>query len=379
MRDLLRRAAQDIGVGIVVVTCGIKQVWQNVLDHQGFANITVIGNGRLQDPIVTPETKADVVNHMRRRGIYVSAFGDSPLDIPMLKAADCSIVVVGQEGFRSTTMNEALSTAITNEGLVARQVSVKTRDHRLDYKTLPIIDLEDEQTLRQLLQTGDSAPARLRIWQPNAPTANLLATPMRNADVSGHSLQRAHREVGRYLASAYLPQILGLESFDIPHVQGNTTKCFRIRDESSTLVVGILRGGEPMAFGVSEVLPNAAFSHAKEPSLIDPEVLKRSKTIILVDSVINTGRSIEQFLHFLLPLERESGMDSESICQPGVDIVIVTGVLQEDAAHNLKQFCERRQTSANVNLVTLRTSSNTYKGEKGTDTGNRLFNTTHVT
>jgi hypothetical protein len=56
------------------------------------------------------------IHHM-----YVWAFGDSVLDLQMLRKADQAIVVVGEEQNRSKTMDAALLNAIDNGGLSAQQ------------------------------------------------------------------------------------------------------------------------------------------------------------------------------------------------------------------------------------------------------------------
>lgn len=55
------------------------------------------------------------------------------------------------------------------------------------------------------------------------PTSKLLRTPTRNAHIAGRALRKAHERIGYYLATQYLSQILGLEMYDIPHVQGHAT------------------------------------------------------------------------------------------------------------------------------------------------------------
>lgn len=74
----------------------------------------MIGGGRISDGfVVTAAVKAGIVSHLRNAAhLYVWAFGDSPLDIPILKEADQAIVVVGDKRTRSLSMDDALSKAI---------------------------------------------------------------------------------------------------------------------------------------------------------------------------------------------------------------------------------------------------------------------------
>lgn len=59
-----------------------------------------------------------------------------------------------------------------------------------------------------------------------------------------------------------------------------------------------------------------------------------------------------------------------------VRIILVAGVVQEQVLspeHELGQMIRE-----DVALVALRRSENKYTGTKGSDTGNRLFNTTYL-
>lgn len=126
-----------------------------------------------------------------------------------------------------------------------------------------------------------------------------------------------------------------------------------------------------MAFGVSKALPRAAFAHAKTFADVDKKIFEGKRTVVLVDSVINTGKSI---VEFVLPLRER---------YPGVRVVVVAGVVQEDAVVVKKGdgkgetgFAEMLRDDKELWVVALRKSANRYKGKGGTDTGHRLFNTT---
>ena len=57
-----------------------------------------------------------------------------------------------------------------------------------------------------------------------------------------------------------------------------------------------MRGGEPMALGVNEALPSASFLHAKHAPDITADQLKPASAVILVDSVINNGKTMVEFV-----------------------------------------------------------------------------------
>lgn len=90
--------------------------------------------------------------------------------------------------------------------------------------------------------------------------------PTRDAAFYGPSLREAHRNVGRCLATEQLSERLGLQQYVMDHVQsGKFADGDRLFHEKKTLIVPLMRGVEPMAFGVSDIFPLAPFLHAKEP------------------------------------------------------------------------------------------------------------------
>lgn len=229
--------------------------------------------------------------------------------------------------------------------------------------------------------------------------AKLLMTPTRDARVAGPDLREAHRRIGWYLAMHKVSEIIGVEEYQIPHVQGKTDSGYRLLNEKKTCIVALMRGGEPMALGVNDAFPLASLVHAKKPEDLKPEHLKDQKTVLLVDSVINSGKSVVEFLQYLEEIK------------PGIRIVIIAGVVQEDTLvsknpdedHNrgkprgVPSLYEQKLSAAkeketdprsalfgilcrslNIDIVALRSSGNKFTGSGTTDTGNRLFNTTNL-
>ncbi|KAJ5608662.1 hypothetical protein N7528_009229 [Penicillium herquei] len=88
--------------------------------------VRVIGGGRLSDGLfMTPKLKAKLVMKLRDLGgCYVWAFGDSPLDLDMLKAANQAVVITGGADTRSSSMDGALEMAIENGSFYPRQAAV---------------------------------------------------------------------------------------------------------------------------------------------------------------------------------------------------------------------------------------------------------------
>lgn len=153
----------------------------------------------------------------------------------------------------------------------------------------------------------------------------LIAVTKSNSGVSGPKLAEAHLELGRLLGSQ-------LTDFD----------------PADTTIVAMLRGGIFFAEGMYFEM-NCKFQ------IYDPkhEVFKRPGTtnVILVDSVINTGRTMLDVLD--------------------QDMYVACCVINEDA---VPKFADR--------LFTVRISSNSFvgknvrkqEGKVGPDTTMRLFN-----
>ncbi|KAI1652833.1 uracil phosphoribosyltransferase-domain-containing protein [Daldinia decipiens] len=369
-RSLLQRVKEDNHVGALVVTCGLRQIWDKILRIEGLSGaVKVIGGGRISDGfVVTPEVKASLVLHLRSTyGLHTWAFGDSPLDLAMLVQANKAVVIVGEEKSRSKSMDTALLKAIDN-GLQAYQdLLPRNVPSRLDTRKLPLVNIYDPKFIDSIFSgplNNNSHELRL-VHATEKRSAKLLMTPMRNAMVAGHNLREAHQNAGWYLATEFLSELVGVEEYPIDHVQGNKTSGHRLRHEQDTLIVPLMRGGEAMAFGVSRAIPLARFVHASRPDDIKADHLHNIRTVVLVDSVINNGGTIVEFTRYVRKLSS------------GVRVVVITGVVQGKSISPGGQVSEYAR-EAGLELIALRVSDNKYTGSGGTDTGNRLFNTTHL-
>ncbi|EEU35019.1 uncharacterized protein NECHADRAFT_37485, partial [Fusarium vanettenii 77-13-4] len=132
-----------------------------------------------------------------------------------------------------------------------------------------------------------------------------------------------------------------------------------------TTIAALMRGREPMALGVNAVFPKARFIHAASVGDIKRHHVDGQCTMLLVDSVVNSGKTLMQFI------DHVRGLNAN------IRIVVVAGVVQAEVVvetHPLAKLMGRHGAS----LVALRLSENKFTGTKGTDTGNRLFNTTHL-
>lgn len=365
MVSLLQMVVEYTDIKIIVVTAGPGLIWEKVLERAGLTDfIKVMGNGRIRDGfVVTGEQKAAVVRTLQSTyQLKVWTFGDSVVDLRMLQQADRAIVVVGDEKTRSKTMDGALRASILDDHLEARQVLLPaTVTHRLDHALLPIVDITSPAFSYELLGSLQAHRRSTMIYATDTDAAKLLMAPMRDARISGPVLRDAHRRAGWYLATQYLGEVIGLEETLIAHVDGTTTTGHQFLREDKITIVALMRGGEPMAFGVNDAAPAAQFVHASKPTDLMKHHIEGQITIVLVDSVINSGKTILEFIRHIRNIHAM------------IRIVVVAGVVQDEviAGGALTAF-------ANLSLVTLRTSKNKYTGSGGTDTGNRLFNTTHL-
>ncbi len=371
MVSLLRMVQKEKHIAAVVLTCGLRSVWEQVLEQAGLAeSVKVIGGGRVSDDLViTGEVKATLVSRLRdHHGLYVWAIGDGVLDVPMMNQANSAVVVVGPEETRGKSMDTALKTAIEHDGLLASQALFpRTVPPRLDPAIAPLMDIADPWFTASILRRRGPNTRQQRIhYATDRDAARLLMTPTRDATVAGPALREAHRRIGWYLATEFLTTEVGLEEYSIPHVQGHNTNGHRLRAEAKTCIIALMRGGEPLAFGVNDAFPLAMFVHAKEVADVKPHHMNGKHTILLVDSVINSGKSAIEFVRHVRTLHEKSA------------IVIVAGVVQTQAVGAESELGGMIDEDVDLSLVALRMSENKFTGRKGTDTGNRLFNTTHL-
>ena len=365
---LLKQAADNPHIATVVVTSGLGRLWDMIVANAGLSKtVKVIGGGTISDGfVVTAGVKAALVDHLHSAyDVRVVAFGDSPLDLPMLTKADEAILVVCPDDTRSKTMSAALLACIEN-GFRPRQTmlpDIADSKPLLNTVELPVLYLDHHDTIDWILRPGISRSQL--VHATDRTSAKILMTPTRDASVAGPALREAHFHIGRYLATEFVSDIVGLDEYPIPHVQGSRTTGYRLRNEDRTTIVALLRGGEPMAFGVSAVFSQAMFVHAKAAEDLRPEHVQGQSNIVLVDSVVNNGTTVIEFLERLKAL----GSAPESI-------IMVAGVVHSGAISGESPLWQALSRDRKLSVVALRLSDNKFTGKGTTDTGNRLFNTT---
>ena len=121
-----------------------------------------------------------------------------------------------------------------------------------------------------------------------------------------------------------------------------------------------------MASGVSKAFPRAMYVHVKVPQDLKLHHLEDQVQAVLVDSVVNTGKSIIECVHAVRDLNAN------------IRIIVVAGVIQAQCLYKSSDMYKALSACGRVDIVALRVSDTKFTGSGTTDTGNRLFNTTHL-
>lgn len=183
----------------------------------------------------------------------------------------------------------------------------------------------------------------------NKNAVKLLSTQSRRTDISSIELCKNHFELGKYLAYQMLDEF-ELRETEIKHVQGIKTG-IELAAKNNIVIFALMRAGLYAAEGVRSVFSESQFFPVSEIDNTDLE----NKVIIVVDAVINTGRSIEKALEHLQKCKASK-------------IFIATLVMQKDSLQLVEKYTD-------IHFFAIRISENKYVGRGVTDTGNRLFNT----
>lgn len=110
--------------------------------------------------VVTPSVKESLVTRTQRvHAAYTWAFGNSPVDLPIIIAAHKSIIVVGEQQNRSKSMGHNLLTAMVNDGLQARQALLPNNlsPPRLYIVRLSVVNLTEKSFLDLIFQPHKSS------------------------------------------------------------------------------------------------------------------------------------------------------------------------------------------------------------------------------
>lgn len=245
---------------------------------------------------MSAECKYFVVKQLKEKGYKISSFGDSLIDYYMLLETKGSIVIRG-------TQSRSL--------------------HNVDISSLKKIFIP--YVLTDVFKNTNKYNDFCKLCEQSKS----------NSGIVGNELARIHFKLGQYL--------------------GNELK--KVYQPTNCTIISMLRGGLFLSSGIYDVF-NAHYvlydSKYQDLSSIDCI----GKTIIVVDSVINTGKQMLSIATKLKLL--------------GYNVVIVAGVIQKDSLSLFKDF----------SLYVARVSENKFigarqsfqSGLKGPDTSDRLFN-----
>lgn len=209
-------------------------------------------------------------------------------------------------------MDKVLKTALDNKELKVQQVLLPSGVPPRDPSRIPIMKLTAQCTLKAIFS------GRFQVFHATKKNAaKILMTRMRDSSVVGSALRDAHWEAGKYLAIEFISEVIGVEEFQIRHVQSHSVAGHRLLHEDNTLIMALMRGGEAMAFGISSVFPLASFLHAVDPTMLRERHLQDRKTVLLVDSVVNSGKSVFEWIKAIRNINES------------VRILVVAGVIYE--------------------------------------------------
>lgn len=203
-------------------------------------------------------------------------------------------------------------------------------------------------------------PSNLRHYTDVA-ACRLLADRTRRSDLDTRDYSEAYAELGRFLAHQVLEQF-ELEEYQIQHCEG-PRQGIRIREEERIGIACLMRAGLYLAHGCRAVLrrsPLHLFSPERDKGLCSKELeelaASRLDTLIIVDSVVNTGKTIRP----VFTQAKSLGIRR---------VIVLAGVSPFEQANSIATGYPE------VLFYFARLSHNSYVGKGGTDTGNRLFGT----
>ena len=175
----------------------------------------------------------------------------------------------------------------------------------------------------------------------------------RSRNVYGNELADNHKEIGRILGQEFLNG-LPLKDIKVINPQGKTGINKSV-DCSNVTIICLMRAGLFVAEGVRQLLGGSQHIYLLSNS---PEDIKDTnisgKDVVIIDSVINSGKTISAFL---------------DIAKPANSLSVISIVMQ----CNFKVVADNEYPD--VKFIVSRTSENYYIGAGQTDTGNRLFGT----
>ena len=156
-----------------------------------------------------------------------------------------------------------------------------------------------------------------------------------NSGISGSRLATAHvrlgEKIGRHIATVF--------------------------PEKNTSILVLERGGR--FFGDGVYMGAGGIFYSMNPKQDDAPVINTER-VVIVDSVINTGKSIMRII------------DELKNHNPGIDVIIAANVIQNEAVELFKDYLVFATRLSKNSFVGVNQSKQT--GKTGPDTADRLFN-----
>lgn len=364
---MLERVKEYKHVGVIFVQSGSEICWDNVLYTYKLRDVVeVVCDHAYMGIVVTPFMKSQLVGILQAQKKRVIAIGDSALDMDMLVAADEAIIAVGDDRTRCKEMEHRLALAIQNGELTGahQMLLTETAQPRLDTGIFPLITFTNDKFEKMVFEhivpphqgptitiAGEKAEARL------------LMAKLEDSKISGPSLRSVYAEIGAYLAKEYLGDVIynSPEEYDFNNVPGTLTDRQRSRHEERTAIVALMRGGEPMAFGINDVFPSASFMHATNAEDLERHHLP-TETVILVDFESNNGMQIVKLVERVLKIRNP------------IQIVVVTGAIHRECIEKGSLVYELAARAKQLTIITLSIIEGDGTSPSPTAIEKRLFN-----
>ena len=230
--------------GILPVTGGFGRAWESILNGMGL-NVEAM----ISSPVMSKYVKYAICSELTDRGIFVTAIGDSVMDMFMLKRANRAYVV-------------------TNKGYRAYLLPFLEENrhiHQLSYSTFLYLGVPAEEKIGAVYSLGCES----RAYDAE------IASCYSDAPVYGKVLREKHRRIGTALAEQIRAEYPG----------------------ESYAVVAVMRSGLPAAMAIADTLdcPIAFYFPGSEATFLEhirhiPQIGQRK--IILCDGVVDSGKTL---------------------------------------------------------------------------------------
>lgn len=174
----------------------------------------------------------------------------------------------------------------------------------------------------------------------------------RNKELRNNKLASLHTQIGEVLGQAML-NFRPTESGFIKTVQNIDCTIQKVSRKNITIVV-LMRAGLYVGQGVRNILDSDDQVYLLSNTVDDVDLVYiRNRDIVIVDSVINSGKTIIKYIDYF--------KDAKSIS-------CISIVMQSRFTDIAKKYLD-------ILFLTSRVSDNYYIGAGAIDTGNRLFGT----